>query len=123
MARNERLKEDEAHLKKVKNPYIEITKLDGNPGDMYSIRFKCKGVVDEHFNTAGSHEVILTFPDTYPFSAPQFEFKSKIFHPNVYANNDICWGPEFWDVTRRLPEIFGIPALWERLFAAMGNVD
>ncbi|XP_002736399.3 ubiquitin-conjugating enzyme E2 R2-like [Saccoglossus kowalevskii] len=32
----------------------------------------------------------MKFPQDYPYSPPTFRFTSKMWHPNVYENGDLC---------------------------------
>jgi len=32
----------------------------------------------------------LKFPPDYPYSPPSFKFLTKVWHPNVYENGDLC---------------------------------
>lgn len=50
----------------------------------------------------GTFKLKLTFSEQYPDKPPQVNFLSKMFHPNVYPNGDICldilqnrWTPSF----------------------------
>lgn len=38
----------------------------------------------------GVFRLKLKFPDDYPQKPPTVEFLSRIFHPNIYANGNIC---------------------------------
>jgi len=59
----------------------------------------------------GTFRLILVFTDQYPNKAPNVRFISKMFHPNVYANGEICldilqnrWSPTY-DVAAVLTSI------------------
>ncbi|TPX66226.1 hypothetical protein CcCBS67573_g07903 [Chytriomyces confervae] len=50
----------------------------------------------------GTFKLILTFDESYPTKPPHVKFVSKMFHPNVYANGDLCldilqnrWSPTY----------------------------
>lgn len=50
----------------------------------------------------GVFKLNMTFTDQYPNKAPAVKFVSKIFHPNVYADGNICldilmanWSPVY----------------------------
>lgn len=32
----------------------------------------------------------LTFPQDYPMMPPKMKFETKIFHPNIYENGEVC---------------------------------
>ncbi|KAI4293270.1 ubiquitin-conjugating enzyme E2 R [Pancytospora philotis] len=32
----------------------------------------------------------ITFPGRYPFQPPKFVFVTKMFHPNIYSNGNVC---------------------------------
>ncbi|KIR30685.1 ubiquitin-conjugating enzyme E2 2 [Cryptococcus deuterogattii 99/473] len=38
----------------------------------------------------GSFRLTLTFTDAYPNKPPTVRFISKMFHPNIYANGELC---------------------------------
>lgn len=38
----------------------------------------------------GFFKATMTFPDNYPFSPPEFEFKRPLFHPNIYEDGKLC---------------------------------
>lgn len=33
---------------------------------------------------------MMTFPQDYPYNPPKVKFLSKMWHPNVYENGDVC---------------------------------
>lgn len=50
----------------------------------------------------GTFRLIMTFEETYPNRPPQVKFVSKMFHPNVYNNGELCldilqnrWSPTY----------------------------
>ncbi|KAI7862938.1 ubiquitin-conjugating enzyme E2 2 [Phycomyces blakesleeanus] len=59
----------------------------------------------------GTFKLELHFEETYPNKPPQVKFISKMFHPNVYANGELCldilqnrWSPTY-DVAAILTSI------------------
>ncbi|KAJ3387489.1 Ubiquitin-conjugating enzyme E2 2 [Entophlyctis sp. JEL0112] len=50
----------------------------------------------------GTFKLVLTFDESYPTKPPHVRFVSKMFHPNIYANGDLCldilqnrWSPTY----------------------------
>lgn len=50
----------------------------------------------------GTFRLLLHFEEAYPNKPPQVKFVSKMFHPNVYANGELCldilqnrWSPTY----------------------------
>lgn len=35
-------------------------------------------------------QAIMKFPQDYPYSPPSIRFITKVWHPNVYENGDLC---------------------------------
>ena len=59
----------------------------------------------------GTFKLLLTFDDSYPNKPPTVKFLSRMFHPNVYANGELCldilqnrWSPTY-DVAAILTSI------------------
>ena len=59
----------------------------------------------------GTFKLILTFDESYPNKPPTVKFLSRIFHPNVFANGELCldilqnrWSPTY-DVAAILTSI------------------
>jgi len=59
----------------------------------------------------GTFRLTMSFSEDYPQKSPEVKFKSKIFHPNVYADGSICldilqkhWSP-IYDIAAILTSI------------------
>ena len=68
---------------------IENLVFDMNQNNVFDWSFVLIGPKDS-FYEGGVFEGSLIFPQTYPDNPPEVKFKSKIFHPNVYADGKIC---------------------------------
>ncbi|KAM7023585.1 ubiquitin-conjugating enzyme E2 R2 isoform 2-T2 [Acridotheres tristis] len=42
------------------------------------------------FTTVSIKEAHIKFPIDYPYSPPTFRFLTKMWHPNIYENGDVC---------------------------------
>ena len=72
----------------------------------------------------GTFKLLLTFTEDYPNKPPTVKFLSRMFHPNIYANGELCldilqnrWSPTY-DVTAILTSIQSLlhdpnPNRWE----------
>lgn len=59
----------------------------------------------------GTFHLTLNFDETYPNNPPKCQFKTPMFHPNIYSSGDICldilsnrWSPTY-DVAALLTSI------------------
>merc|ERR1719317_1266441 len=58
-----------------RNLYDWQVAIFGPPGTLYE---------------GGYFKAIIRFPGDYPFSPPTFKFVSRMWHPNVFSNGEVC---------------------------------
>lgn len=62
-------------LKEEENMFEWEVAIFGPPGTLYE---------------GGYFKALLRFPSDYPYSPPTMRFLTKVWHPNVYENGDLC---------------------------------
>ncbi|XP_061739201.1 ubiquitin-conjugating enzyme E2 R1-like [Nerophis ophidion] len=60
-----------------------------NESDMYNWEVAIFGPPNTHYE-GGYFKALLKFPVDYPYSPPAFRFLTKMWHPNIYENGDVC---------------------------------
>jgi len=54
----------------------------------------------------GKFAIIITFTEEYPFKAPIVSFATKIYHPNVNSNGEVCMEIlKEWKQTKTIKDI------------------
>ncbi|XP_077464218.1 cell division cycle 34 homolog a isoform X2 [Stigmatopora argus] len=60
-----------------------------NESDMYNWEVAIFGPPNTHYE-GGYFKALLKFPVDYPYSPPNFRFLTKMWHPNIYENGEVC---------------------------------
>ncbi|XP_054645851.1 ubiquitin-conjugating enzyme E2 R1-like isoform X1 [Dunckerocampus dactyliophorus] len=60
-----------------------------NESDMYNWEVAIFGPPNTHYE-GGYFKALLKFPVDYPYSPPAFRFLTKMWHPNIYENGEVC---------------------------------
>ncbi|XP_028299165.1 cell division cycle 34 homolog a [Gouania willdenowi] len=66
---------------------FRITLVD--EADMYNWEVAIFGPPNTHYE-GGYFKARIKFPVDYPYSPPAFRFLTKMWHPNIYENGDVC---------------------------------
>ncbi|KAM8874143.1 cell division cycle 34 homolog a [Spinachia spinachia] len=66
---------------------FQITLVDES--DMYNWEVAIFGPPNTHYE-GGYFKSRIKFPVDYPYSPPAFRFLTKMWHPNIYENGDVC---------------------------------
>uniref|UniRef100_A0A8C9Y7L9 Cell division cycle 34 homolog (S. cerevisiae) b n=1 Tax=Sander lucioperca TaxID=283035 RepID=A0A8C9Y7L9_SANLU len=66
---------------------FKITLVD--EADMYNWEVAIFGPPNTHYE-GGYFKARIKFPIDYPYSPPAFRFLTKMWHPNIYENGDVC---------------------------------
>lgn len=85
---------------------IRIINTQGNPPNVYTIEYTCRGVERVQGNQAvmrDTHQVVFTLPSGYPRDKPHVRFETPIFHPNISSGGGVCIGP--WYASKWLDEL------------------
>ncbi|XP_008432100.1 ubiquitin-conjugating enzyme E2 R2 [Poecilia reticulata] len=66
---------------------FKITLVD--EADLYNWEVAIFGPPNTHYE-GGYFKARIKFPTDYPYSPPAFRFLTKMWHPNIYENGDVC---------------------------------
>ncbi|CAB1317181.1 unnamed protein product [Coregonus sp. 'balchen'] len=66
---------------------FRITLVD--EADLYNWEVAIFGPPNTHYE-GGYFKARIKFPIDYPYSPPAFRFLTKMWHPNIYENGDVC---------------------------------
>ncbi|XP_062337130.1 cell division cycle 34 homolog (S. cerevisiae) b [Osmerus eperlanus] len=66
---------------------FKITLVD--EADLYNWEVAIFGPPNTHYE-GGYFKARIKFPIDYPYSPPSFRFLTKMWHPNIYENGDVC---------------------------------
>ncbi|CCI21707.1 ubiquitin-conjugating enzyme E2 [Microcystis aeruginosa] len=86
---------------------LRLISKTGNPPYEYIIEYRCKGIEQVNGNNPvyrNTHQVKIKLGTNYPREKPDAEFLTPIFHPNVFADRDVCLG-EYWTPGETLAEL------------------
>ncbi|KAI6214157.1 hypothetical protein M3Y94_00235400 [Aphelenchoides besseyi] len=79
----------QAELKSLKSEALEGFTVNCDEQNMFSWTVGLFGPPDTLYQ-GGYFKAILQFPTNYPFAPPSFRFITKIWHPNVYMDGNVC---------------------------------
>lgn len=79
---------------------LELKRLEDEPVEGFTIEladesnlylWKCTifGPPDTIY-AGGYFKALMRFPYDYPYSPPSFQFTTKMWHPNIYDNGEVC---------------------------------
>ena len=71
------------------NPFEGIQSRLFNENNIFEWEVALFGPPDTLYQ-GGYYKAIMKFPPDYPFSPPSVRFITKVWHPNVYENGDMC---------------------------------
>jgi ubiquitin-conjugating enzyme E2 D/E len=98
-----RIKKELSDMKESKNCDISENVSAGPVSDNNLLCWNATliGAVDTPYE-GGIFKLSVNFPNNYPFVPPIIKFITKIFHPNIHENGDICldilkyhWSPAY----------------------------
>ena len=82
--------------KRIANELAEITKsppcnccAGANPDNIFEWKASIMGPHDSPYQN-GVFNLTINFPKNYPFKPPLVIFSTKVYHPNINSNGNIC---------------------------------
>lgn len=72
-----------------KEPVEGFTVKLGDDSNLYQWHVGIFGPPDTLYE-GGYFKAIMEFPSKYPFEPPKVRFRTKMWHPNIYENGEVC---------------------------------
>mmetsp|Transcript_10808 Transcript_10808/g.12366 ORF Transcript_10808/g.12366 Transcript_10808/m.12366 type:complete len:160 (+) Transcript_10808:128-607(+) len=105
-----RLKKEYKDFQRAKSGNADVF-VDAAPkhdDDLFFWEATIRGPPESPYET-GVFKLQVQFPANYPFKAPLIRFQTKVYHPNIDANGNICLdilkNPEAWSPVLTLEKI------------------
>ncbi|XP_017262936.1 cell division cycle 34 homolog (S. cerevisiae) a isoform X2 [Kryptolebias marmoratus] len=77
-------------MKSLQDEPVEGFKITlADESDLYNWEVAIFGPPNTHYE-GGYFKARIKFPVDYPYSPPAFRFLTKMWHPNIYENGDVC---------------------------------
>lgn len=76
-------------LKKLQEEPVEGFTVQATESNLFEWEVAIFGPPDTLYQ-GGYFKAVMKFPQDYPYSPPSFRFVTKMWHPNIYENGDVC---------------------------------
>ena len=76
-------------LKEMKKNNIINISTSPDRDNLFEWKAIILGPIDTPYQN-GIYHIDISIPSNYPFNAPSFIFKTKIYHPNINSSGSIC---------------------------------
>ena len=76
-------------IKTIQDDEYQEFSISVNENNYYSWNVTINGPQDTIYSDRQFHGV-MNFPTDYPHSPPNFCFSTRMFHPNIYGNGQVC---------------------------------
>jgi ubiquitin-protein ligase len=79
-------------------------------GERRVISLSLKGPKDS-FLEGGTFLLKVSLSEDYPFSAPDVQFMTKMFHPNISSKGEVCLGLDKWSPSNTIKQRIIVPII------------
>lgn len=103
MASHKRIAKELLQIQASPIPGLELTPSEDNIAEMTAL------ITGQGIYANGKFRLTVTFPPEYPFQAPVLKFLTRVYHPNIDEEGNICIAllkQEAWKPSTSLTVIF-----------------